>query len=61
MSGGNRSGGTAGGGIEYGFDPGWTLKAEYLHVDLRKGGGSIRNCSALSVVNAPLYTENLYG
>jgi outer membrane immunogenic protein len=28
------NGWTAGGGVEYGFAPGWSAKAEYLHVDM---------------------------
>jgi outer membrane immunogenic protein len=35
----------------------WSLKAEYLHVDLGTAGCSIPNCSAFSVVNAPFRTE----
>jgi opacity protein-like surface antigen len=31
---GTRGGWTAGGGIEWGFSPNWSVKAEYLYVDL---------------------------
>jgi len=30
----NVNGWTVGGGVEYGFAPGWSAKAEYLHVDM---------------------------
>lgn len=30
----NKSGWTAGGGLEYAIDPNWTVKGEYLYVDL---------------------------
>ena len=33
-----RTGWTAGGGVEYGLGGPWTIKAEYLHVDLGDGG-----------------------
>jgi outer membrane immunogenic protein len=53
----NRSGWTVGGGAEYGLAPGWSVKAEYLHVDLGTAGCSIPNCSAFSSVNVPFRTE----
>jgi outer membrane immunogenic protein len=53
----NRSGWTVGGGTEYGLAPGWSLKAEYLHVDLGSAACSIPNCSAFSVDNAPFRAE----
>ncbi len=42
ITGGTNSGWTAGGGIEIALAPGWTAKAEYLHVDL---GWTDRNSS----------------
>jgi outer membrane immunogenic protein len=53
----NRAGWTVGGGAEYGFAPGWSLKAEYLHVDLGTSACAIPNCSALSIASVPLRTE----
>jgi outer membrane immunogenic protein len=53
----NRAGWTAGGGAEYGFAPGWSLKAEYLHVDLGTSDCTIPNCSAFSAAVAPFRTE----
>jgi outer membrane immunogenic protein len=53
----NRVGWTVGGGAEYGFAPGWSLKAEYLHVDFGTSGCAISNCSAFSIANVPLRTE----
>jgi outer membrane immunogenic protein len=53
----NRAGWTAGGGAEYGFAPGWSLKAEYLHVDLGTSGCTIPNCSAFSAAVTPFRTE----
>jgi outer membrane immunogenic protein len=53
----NRPGWTVGGGTEYGFAPGWSLKAEYLHVDLGTSGCAIPNCSAFSVANVPVRNE----
>jgi outer membrane immunogenic protein len=53
----NRAGWTVGGGTEYGFAPSWTLKAEYLHVDLGTSGCAIPNCSTFSVANVPLRTK----
>jgi outer membrane immunogenic protein len=41
---GTKTGWTAGGGIEWMFVPGWSVKAEYLHVDL----GSVSATSANS-------------
>ena len=52
-----RSGWTVGGGYEYGLAPGWSLKGEYLHVDLGTAACSIPNCSTFSVVNTPFRTE----
>jgi outer membrane immunogenic protein len=53
----NRAGWTAGGGAEYGFAPGWSLKAEYMHVDLGTSSCTIPNCSAFSAAVAPFRTE----
>jgi outer membrane immunogenic protein len=53
----NRAGWTVGGGVEYGFAPGWSLKAEYLHIDLGTAGCGIPNCSATSVANVPFRAE----
>jgi outer membrane immunogenic protein len=53
----NRAGWTVGGGAEYGFAPGWSLKAEYLHIDLGTSGCAIPNCSAFSAAFAPFRTE----
>jgi outer membrane immunogenic protein len=53
----NRAGWTVGGGTECGFAPGWSLKGEYLHVDLGTSGCAIPNCCALSIANVPLRTE----
>jgi outer membrane immunogenic protein len=36
---------TVGGGLEYGLGGPWTIKAEYLHVDLG-GGGSVLGSTA---------------
>jgi opacity protein-like surface antigen len=52
-----RAGWTAGGGAEYGFAPGWSLKAEYLHIDLGTSGCTISDCSAFSAAFAPFRTE----
>ena len=35
-----RAGWSGGGGLEWMFTPGWSAKAEYLHVDLGKGGAA---------------------
>jgi outer membrane immunogenic protein len=53
----NRAGWTVGGGAEYGFAPGWSLKAEYLHVDLGTSACAIPSCSAFSGANVPVRTE----
>jgi outer membrane immunogenic protein len=52
-----KTGWTAGGGIEYGFAPNWSVKVEYLHVDLGSAGCSIPNCSLLTQANVPFRAE----
>jgi outer membrane immunogenic protein len=52
-----RTGWTAGGGIEYGFAPNWSVKVEYLHVDLGTASCSVGVCSFVSQVNAPFRAE----
>ncbi len=42
---GSLSGWTAGGGVEWGFLPNWTLRAEYLHLHLM-GSKKIPACQA---------------
>jgi outer membrane immunogenic protein len=54
---GNRAGWTVGGGAEHAFAPGWSLKAEYLHVDLGSSGCTMPNCAAFSAAVAPFRTE----
>ncbi len=53
----NRTGWTAGAGIEYGFAPSWSVKVEYLHVDLGTASCSIPNCSLVSQANVPFRAE----
>ncbi len=53
----NKSGWTAGGGIEYGFAPNWSVKVEYLHVDLGSATCSLGNCSAVGPANVPFRAE----
>jgi outer membrane immunogenic protein len=52
-----RTGWTAGGGIEYGFAPNWSVKVEYLHVDLGTANCSVGVCSLVSQVNTPFRAE----
>ena len=52
-----RAGWAAGAGIEYGFASNWSVKAEYLHIDLGSATCGVGNCSITSAANVPLRAE----
>jgi outer membrane immunogenic protein len=52
-----RAGWTAGAGVEYGFASNWSIKAEYLHIDLGSSTCALGNCAAISVANVPFHAE----
>jgi outer membrane immunogenic protein len=47
------TGWAAGGGVEYGLNGPWSIKAEYLHVNLGKGSDSTAVCSGSAAACAP--------
>ena len=49
--------GTAGAGVEYGFASNWSIKAEYLHIDLGSSTCVLANCATISVANVPFHAE----
>lgn len=54
---GTRVGWTAGGGVEYAFSPAWSLKAEYLYVDL--GSASFADNLAAGGFPQASFTHNV--
>ncbi|MFO1108833.1 MAG: outer membrane beta-barrel protein [Bradyrhizobium sp.] len=53
---GTKAGWTAGGGVEYAFTPAWSVKAEYLYVDL--GSASFSDNLAAGGFPAASFTHN---
>ena len=57
-----RVGWTAGGGVEWmlgAMAPNWSVKAEYLYVDLGKESCGLGNCSALTATNMRFQTHTV--
>jgi len=52
-----KAGWTAGGGVEFSPTPNWSVKAEYLHVDLGTANCPLTNCSLLSQANVHFLAE----
>jgi outer membrane immunogenic protein len=46
------SGWVAGGGVEYGLNGPWSIKAEYLHMELGKGSNATASCSGTAAACA---------
>jgi len=57
----SRSGWAAGAGAEFMFAPRWSVKAEYLHVDLGNATCDIPNCSAATGVRIPFHVDTVRG
>jgi len=54
-----RAGWAGGAGIEYGYGQAWSVKAEYLHVDLGSSQCTAPNCAAVAQVSVP-YTADIF-